>query len=431
MLSRENHDVVVIDPAEGPLESVRSRLDVLTINGNATSASVLREARAEEADMVIAVTSVDEVNVIACMMASRMGAKITIARVRSGELSHDQSVLTPSDLGIDHIIHPEESTADEIVRLIRRTSATDVLSLADDELQLVGIRLSETSPTLYRSLAEMAAEAPNLAFRVMGINRGMRTIIPRGEERLHLNDQVFVLIRPDDFQALARLFGKSDAKLQNVMILGGTAIGERVARVLSQEKDTRVKLIEPDRATAERLAEELIDVLVIHGEESDIDMLATEGITDMDAFVGVKDDEASNLVTCLMAKHLGVAKTVALLSTAAYLPISQRIGIDAAVNKKRAVASEVLRFLRGKHVLSHATVAGLDAEILELQASMGSQITKMPLQELEIPHGVLIGAILGAHGPEVATGRSKVKVGDRVIVFSLPGLVDEVERLFS
>lgn len=431
MLSRESHDVVVIDEVAGPLEDTRARLDVLTIQGSGTSAAVLKEAGASSADMVIAVTSVDEVNVIACMMASRMGAAITIARVRSGELSHGTSVLTPEDLGIDHIIHPEETTADEIVRLIRRTSATEVLNLADDKLQLIGIRLSESSPTLYRSLQEIAAEAPSLAFRVMGISRGARTLIPRGEDRLHLNDQVFALVRPEDFPALAGLFGKTDARLHNIMILGGTSVGQRVAERLSSEKEIRVKLIEPDLATAERLAESLPDVLVIHGESSDVDLLATEGITDMDAFVGVKDDEASNLVTCLIAKHLGVPKVIAMLSTAAYLPISQRIGIDASVNKKRAVASEVLRFLRGKHVLSHAAVAGLDAEILELEASDSSRITKAPISELDIPEGILIGAVMRENEVEVVTGDSKVNAGDRVIVFGLPGKVDQIVRLFN
>ena len=431
MLSRENHDVVVIDEAAGPLENIPDRLDVLAIQGNGTSASVLHQADAEHSDMFIAVTSVDEVNIIACMMADRMGAGITIARVRSGELSHKESVLTPKDLGIDYIIHPEESTAEEIVLLIRRTSATDVISLADDELHLVGMRLSDSSPTLYRSLNEMAAEAPNLAFRVMGINRGMRTIIPRGSERLHLNDQVFALVRPADFSALAVLFGKSEAKLQDIMILGGTLIGERVAARLSEDREIHVKLIEPDKEKAERLAEDLPNVLVIHCQASDIDMLAVEGISDMDAFIGVKDDEASNLVTCLIAKHLGVPKTIALLSTAAYLPISQRIGIDAAVNKKRAVASEVLRFLRGKHVLSHATVAGLDAEILELEASEKSAITKAPLRDVKIPDGILVGGIRGSRGAEVATGDSVVMPGDRVIVFGLPGTIDRILKLFS
>lgn len=431
MLSRENHDVVVVDEAAEALESVRSRLDVMTIQGNGTSAEVLSLAGAQSTDLLIAVTSVDEVNVISCMVADRMGAKVTVARVRSGEFSRRDSVLSASDLGIDLIIHPEDSTADEIVRLIRRASATDVLNFGNGQLQLIGIRISENSPLLYRSLQDVSMNASNVQFRVMGIQRGLGTIIPRGSERIHKNDQVFVLVRTEDFSAVAGVFGVSDAKIQDVMILGGTQVGARVASLLSAEKGMRVKLIEPNRLLAEELAANLPGVLVIHGEGSDMDLLATEGITDMDAFIAVKNEEASNLVTCLIAKHLGVNKTVALLSTAAYLPISQRIGIDSAVNKKRSVAAEVLRFLRGKHVLSLATVPGLDAEILELKAAEGSRITRGPVAEIKMSEGILIGAVVRPSDVAVATGGTVVHGGDRVIVFALPSMIGEVERLFN
>lgn len=431
MLSRENHDVVVVDESAGPLDAVRSRLDVLTIQGNGTSADVLKQAGADSADLFIAVTSIDEVNVIGCMVADRLGAQVTVARVRSGEFSRRDSVLSAEELGIDLIIHPEDSTADEIVRLIRRASATDVLNFGDGQLQLVGIRIGETSPVLYRSLEDISATAQNVQFRVMGIQRGVRTIIPGGSERIHKNDQAFVLVRTDDFSALAGVFGVSDTKIQDIMILGGTQVGARVAALLAPEKGMRVKLIEPEREIAEELAEALPGVLVLHGEGSDVDLLAMEGIADVDAFVAVKNDEASNLVTCLIAKHLGVSKTVALLSTAAYLPISQRIGIDSAVNKKRSVTAEVLRFLRGKHVLSLATVPGLDVEILELQAMPGARITRGPIFEIKMPDGVLIGAVVRSNDVAVVTGSTEVRPGDRVIVFALPSMVGDVEKMFQ
>lgn len=431
MLSREDHDVVVVDASAEPLDRVGSRLDVLTIHGHGTSADVLREARAQNADLIVAVTSVDEVNIIACMLAKRMGARVTIARVRSGEYSQRGAVLKSSDLGIDKLIYPSESTAEEIIRLIRRASATDVLNFASNRLQLVGIRLDETCPLLWKPINEIAKETTDFRFRVMGISRGVRTIVPHGEDRLHKNDQVFVLIRPEDYSKMVSLFGKTDDKVHELMILGGTLIGARVAQSLSGDKRIRVKLLESDRARAEQLADELKKVLVIHGEASDLDLLAAEGITEMDAFVAVRDDEASNLVTCLMAKHLGVPKTVALLSTAAYLPVSQRIGIDASVNKKLAVSREVLRFLRAKHVLSLATVHGLDAEILELQVGAHAPVSKGSLREQERLEGIVIGAVITDAGVEIAAGDTVLKEGDRSIVFSLPSRVSDVERLFQ
>jgi trk system potassium uptake protein TrkA len=214
------------------------------------------------------------------------------------------------------------------------------------------------------------------------------------------------------------------------MILGGSRVGAGIARRLS-DQGRRIKLIEPDPEIAEELAEQLSDVLVINGDSTDIDLLVREGLGEMDAFVAVTDDEESNLVTCLMAKHLGVYKTVGLLSKAAYIPISQAIGLDAAVSKKLAVSREVRRYLRGKHVLSVATVHGLDAEILEIVATPRSAVTREALKDLSLPKGVLIGAVEHEDGIEIATGSTHIEAGDRAIVFVLPEQVEKVEQLFE
>ena len=430
-LSLEQHDVVVVDTDPAVLEQVAQRLDVLTVQGSGTSIHTLEAAGIREADMLIAVTAIDEVNLIACMIADRLGVPTTVARVRSDVLGRAESVLQASELGIDLLIHPEESTAAEIVRLIRRAGATDVLNFCDGRLQLVGMRLDPGAPVLGRSLRELAAELAPLRFRVMAISRGFRTILPHGDERLQRNDQIFVLARPDEIPVVARAMGKLEAPIQRIMILGGTKVGAQVARQLGDEKNRQIKLIEPDREQAEQLAEELEHVLVLHGDVTDIDLLVSEGLDEMDAFVAVTDDEESNLVTCLMAKHLGVRKTVALLSKTAYVPISQAIGLDAAVSQKLAVSREILRFLRGRHVLSVATVYGLNAEILEIEAKPRAPIVRRPLKALKLPRGVLIGALLRNGQVEIATGDTQIQEGDRAIVFVTPDQLAEVERLFD
>ena len=344
LLSQAEHDVVVIDYDPEALSHINDKLDVMTVCGNGTSTSILEEAGTRDARILIAVTAIDEVNIIACMLADRLGVETTIARVRSDELSNTKAVLNASDFGIDLVIHPEESAAEEIVRLIRRASATDIVMIAGDRLHLVGLRLDPDSPVLGKSLRDVVSEGGNSSFRVMAITRGIRTILPNGDERFRKNDQVFVLTRPKSIPPVLEIFGKSDRRIHNIMILGGTDIGAKVAYQLSQEKHKSIKLIESDRKRAEELAELLGSVLVIHGDDTDIDLLVTEGLSDMDAFVAVTDDEESNLVTCLLAKHLTVRKTVALLSKGAYIPISQSIGLDAAVNKKLAVSREIMRF---------------------------------------------------------------------------------------
>jgi trk system potassium uptake protein TrkA len=431
LLEMGQHDVVVIDVDAEALEHVQERLDVMTIQGNGTSATVLSEAGIREADMLIAVTTIDEVNIIACMMADRLGVGTTVARIRSEELKGEETVLSAQDLGIDVVIHPEESAAAEVARLIRRASATDMLTFADGRLHLVGIRLDADAPVIGMSMQELAARAPHVRFRIMAVVRGIRTILPGGREVLRKNDQVFVLSLPKYLPPIIKMMGKSERRLEDIMILGGTKVGAKVALLLSGVKGLRVKLIEPSRERAERLAEALPHCLVIHGSATDIDLLVTEGLSDMDAFVAVTEDEESNLVTCLLAKHLGVKKTVALLSKAAYIPISQSIGLDAAVSVKLAVSREIMRFLRGKHVLSVATVHGMDAEILEMEAAPHSPITRAPLKDLTLPRGILIGAVTSGAHLEIATGETKIGPGERAFVFVLPDVVDRVEKLFS
>ncbi len=430
ILSLEQHDVVVVDLDPEAIEECGSRLDVMTVLGNGTSISVLNRAGIRKADMLVAVTAIDEVNIIACMIADRVGVPTTIARVRSPELTQSSSVIDTDEFGIDLVIHPEESAAAEVSRLIKRASATDVLTFAEGRLQLVGIRLDRESEIIGKSLEEIAGDQSDIPFRVMALTRGIRTILPRGAERLRFNDQIFVLARPKFVPHVVRLTGKKEGKIQEVMILGGNVIGARVAAQLARERNKRIKLVEPDRERAEELAEQLRDVLVIHGEGTDIDLLATEGLGEMDAFVAVTEDEESNLVTCLLAKHLGVTKTVALLSKGAYIPISQSIGLDAAVSAKLAVSREILRFMRGKHVRSVATVPGLDAEILEIEAAPRSPVTRDVLAEVEIPTGMLIGAIMRGKQVHIATGETKIEPGDRVIVFVLPRIIGEAEKLF-
>jgi len=430
LLAKANHDVVVIDVDGDALSRTAEKLDVMVLEGSGTSTKLLEEAGIEDAKILVAVTAVDEVNIIACMLADRLGVETTVARIRSTELSKTHSAITVSDFGIKVAIHPEESAAAEVCRLVRRASATDVLPLADGRLHLLGLRLDRNSPVVGRKVKDVMAEHPDLQFRVMAITRGIRTILPRGDEEFGRNDQLFLIARPKSIPPILAVMGKSDQKIHDVMVLGGTDIGAMVARELSEDKNIHVKLVEPDRERAEDLAEALSRVLVIQGEPTDIDLLVTEGLSDMDAFVAVTDDEESNLVTCLLAKHLQIRKTVALLSKPAYIPISQSIGLDAAVNKKLAVSREIMRYLRPKHVLSIATVHGMDAEILEMEAAPRSPITGDSLMNLDLPDGILLAAVVHGKHVDIATGSTEVEPGQRAYVFVLSHLIDEAERLF-
>lgn len=432
VLSEEQHDVIVMDRDRECLNKVNENLDVLSYEGNATSAEDLVAAGVKDADILIAVTSIDEVNMITSMMSKRLGVGKVIARIRSNELSRPNAPLKSTDLGIDVLIHPEESAAQEIVRLIKRASASDLINLADGKMQMIGLRIGKNSPLLGKSLSEYATENEDITFRVVAISRNTRTIIPTGGIKFQNQDNIFILTKTESIPDIVRTTGKPDVNIERIMIAGGTPIGAIIARLLCEgEKKYQIKLIEPDYDTAAELAKEFKNVLVLNGNPSDPDLLATEGINDTDAFISVTDDEESNIISCLMAKHLKVKKTVALVSKADYIPLSQTIGLDSAINKKSAASNEIHRHVRGGRVISATALQGTRAEVIELQAAPGSKIIQKPIYKIAFPEGCVVGGILQNGTINIATGQSRIQAGDHVIIFCLPKAIAKVTALFK
>ncbi|PWN05728.1 Trk system potassium transporter TrkA [Rhodohalobacter mucosus] len=431
VLSEEQQDVTVMDERQQCIQRVTENLDVLAVEGNATSPKSLVKAGARQTDLMVAVTSVDEVNIIASTMAKRLGVKTVIARVRNQELSQPDAPITPSELGIDVLIHPEESAANEIHQLIKRASATDVVSLADGKLQLVGVRVESGSEVVDQTLEELAADYDSLPFRVVAISRRGSTIIPRGDSRLMALDHVFIITRTDHVKRLTEATGHRDVKLRRVMIAGGSDVGRILAKKLSADKQKwDIKLIEPDKEAAEGIARNNQDILVLNGNPTDPNLLVVEGVQEMDAFISVTDDEESNIISCLMAKHLEVRKTVALVSKAQYVPLSQTIGIDAIVNVKAAASDEIHRQIRQGQMLTVKALHGIKAEIIEVVAGKNCGMLKKPIRDLQLPEGVVIGGILRNKSVEIATGNSVIRENDRVIILALPKAIKKVENLF-
>jgi len=431
-LSEERHDVTVIDERQTCLQRVIENLDVLTVEGNATSPHTLVQAGAKKSDMMVAVTSVDEVNIIASMMAKRLGVKTVISRVRNVELSQPDAPVTPSELGIDVLIHPEESAANEIHQLVKRASASDVVSLADDKLQLIGLRIEKGSDASNKTLAEFAENHQDLSFRVVAILRRGTTIIPRGNNRLMDLDHVFIVTKTEHTKKLVHATGHQDITLRKIMIAGGSQLGRMLAKKLCDDRQKwNIKLIEPDQEKATEIANKNGDILVLHGNPTDPNLLITEGVQEMDAFISVTDDEESNIISCLMAKHLQVKKTVALVSKSQYVPLSQTIGIDAIVNVKAAASDEIHRQIRQATMLTVKALQGIKAEIIEVVAGKNCQILDRPIHTFKIPEGIVIGGILRNGHVEIATGSSIIRNNDRVILFALPEAIKKVEELFA
>jgi trk system potassium uptake protein TrkA len=431
IFSKENHDVVLIEPNKEKLSRIEEAVDLLAIEGSGSSVRTLVKAGIERADLLIAVSASDEVNIVACMLADKFGVRRKIARIRNQEYADANAVLTAEQLGIDLIINPELETAHEIVWLLKRSEATDVIEFADGAIQLVGLRLDSNAKVISRTLNEVSKSMPDLTYRTVAISRGGRTIIPTGNDYFLSGDQIFVVSKTESVPDLLDLCGKKDERIEKLMILGGGKVGRLVAKELEQDKSIDIRLIESSRWKSQFVADQLKRTLVIQGDGTDVDLLASEGIIDMDAFVSATDDEESNIITSLLARHLGVKRTITMVSQTNYIPLMTSIGLDAAVDKRIITANAIARFIHRGEVVSVATMKGIDAEAIELIAQENSQIVKKRLRDTKFPNGAIIGAVTRSGNVFVPVGNSYIQPNDKVVVFAIPKAVAQVEKMFG
>lgn len=430
VLSRENHNIVAIDHSLDRCREADEKLDIKVLHGLGSNPRLLEEAGIEQADMMIAVTGNDEQNVLACSMAARYGVQQKIARIRNSGFFNYPPRFSYAHWGVDLAIHPELETAREIVRLVKRSAATDVLEFAQGRVQLIGIRIDGSCPLLHKPLETISREFPHLVFRMVALLRGLDTLIPRGSDILLNRDQLFIVAATDDIPAIISLMGKSEEKLQQIMILGGGRVGRATADILDREKEMAIKLIDSDPDRTLSLADELQHTMIIHGDGRDFTLLATEGILEADALISVTDNEETNILTCLLARHFGVNKAIALVNRHEYLPLMAPIGISATVNTNLVTSNAILRLIRHQDVVSLATIPGIDAQAVEYLAHADSRIIRKALAKIDFPKGAIVGALIRGDEIIIPIGETRIQPGDHVIVFTLPNALPAVDKLF-
>ena len=426
-LSREQHDVTLIEADEANVARAQETLDALVIPGNGASATVLREAGVENADIVIAVTDADEINILACQQAHRVGVKTKVARVRNTDYYIDDA---PAFDGIDAMINPDRVAVDEIHELLLKQAATDFYEFAEGRVQVIGARVGAGSLVVDKSLAEIEKVVGTRWALVASITRNHRSIIPCGEDVIQEGDQVFLIGRAGKIESALQHVALPSSAAERVMIVGGNRIGVMLANALTQE-GVQVKVIEADEKRAIRASTRVDRALVVRGEATDLDLLRSEGIDDMDGFVAVSDDEEMNLTASLMARHHGARKTICLINRPNYVPLAGIIGIDAAVSPRLSTADAIMRYFRRGSVLSLTTLRENEAEIMELEATERSSIVGKPLAGLDFPRNALVGAIIKPYQVVIPRGGDVIEVGDKVIVFALPAAAKSVRKLFG
>ncbi len=428
MLSMESHNIVVIDTNNERLLNIESHLEVITINGSSTSIQSLKDAGASKADLLISVTPTQEINVIGSILGKKLGAKQTIARIDSPEYLHSVNLELFREMGVDSLIYPEQLAAREVVGLLSQVGTTELVNFSGGNLSMIVVRLDENAPIIDKSMMEAAKVSKDLDYRAVAITRNGNTIIPRGNDRFRLHDVVYVITNQSGIKELMKFSGKEDFQVRNIMILGGSRIGARIAKHL--ENKANIKLIEIDRDKSFKLADDLTNTMVIRGDGSDLDLLIEEGIKEMDAFIAVTGNSETNIMTCLQAKKLGVKKTIAEVENVEYIRLAENIGIDSMINKKFIAASHIFGFTMDKLVSSVKYLTGTHAEVMEIIAQEGSRITKAPLKDIDFPMQALIGGVIRGKSGIIARGKTQIMPRDKVIVFTLPEAISKVEKLF-
>jgi trk system potassium uptake protein len=428
LLSSEQQDIVLIDSNSDVLNAAGQRLDVLAIRGDASSPEILKSIGVQNADLFLAMTTSESTNIISSILAKRLGAKQTIARVNKVEYIQEDYKVIFSELGVDRIISPIYLAANEIERLLELTSVTDSFDFENGKISLIGVTLTAESVFIGRSLRELQELYPKMESRPIAILRGSETILPRSNTMLRHNDHIYFITLKKDVEKLVSVMGRKSKAIKNIMLVGGSDFARIIAKQL--EENYRVTIVEPDRSRCKLLTESLNNSLIIHADPSNLDILKEEGLSEMDAFIALNPNSEINIITSLMAEQQGVYKTIALVDNADYTRISQNIGVDTLINKKIIAANYIFRFVRKGKVEAITSLHGVDAEVIEYVIQKGSKLTRKSLRDIKFPENTLIGGVIRGEQSIIPTGDFQLKEEDKVIVFSVSDSISKLENLF-
>jgi trk system potassium uptake protein len=432
LLSYESQEITLVDCDKDSINYASNYLDIRVVKGDASSVSVLKEARVEEADLFIAVTSSQNTNITVCLLAKQLGVKRTIARVTNSEFIEQKEELAFSKIGIDELICPEYLASSEIQLLLDQYAFNESYEFEGGVLTMVSLRLSKNARFVGKTVQEAAQLHPNLHFIPIAIQRygTQYTIIPRGGTPFLEGDKVVFITSKGGEEELIDLSKKEKATVKNVMVLGGSTIGVKTADALCKE-GYNVKLLELNRERATEIADELLDALVINGDGRNAELLEEENVSNMDAFISATSSSETNIMASLMAKAKGVHKTIALVENMDYFKLSHSIGIDSLINKKILAANSIFRYIREGDVVAMTKLNNMNAELLEFVVKRKSKICNKQIKDVKFPTSATIGGVIRGQEGIIALGDFKIQEGDRVVVCSLLKTISEVEKFFK
>ena len=426
MLSHEGHDVVLIEQQEALVERAAEQLDALVVHGNGASPRLLAEAGIDRSDLLIAASSSDEANIIACLAAKAQGVPRTVARIHNPDYYDTRNPFAQEMLGIDFVIHTEQMAAEEIKDALLVPGAINVDTFADDTIEVAEVVLHEDSPAVGRALKDVRLPPESL---VVGVVRRGEALVPRGDTVLERRDHVLLISGRQRISEVVGAVVTDTAPVRDVTIYGGGRIGLRLALAL-EKVGMSVRVIERDADRARYVASQLRRGFVLHDEGISRDFLLQERVDKTDAFVAVTGDDRANLLAAMYASQLGARMTIAGVSRGEFSPLADALGVDVTISPRVLAAEAILRFVRRGEVISVALLES-GAEMIELRVPERCRVAGRPLSEVGFPQGAIVGALLRDGEVVIPTGNDVLRPGDDAVVFTVEDAVDEVERLFA
>ena len=429
LLSREKQDIILMDDDEEKLTALSSNFDLLTVTASPSSISGLKEVGVKEADLFIAVTPDESRNMTACMLATNLGAKKTVARIDNYEYLLPKNKEFFQKLGVDSLIYPEMLAAKEIVSSMRMSWVRQWWEFCGGALILIGTKMREKAEILNIPLYELGG--PNIPYHVVAIKRGTETIIPRGDDVIKLHDIVYFTTTRKYIPYIRKIAGKEDyADVRNVMIMGGSRIAVRTAQYVPDYM--QVKIVDNDINRCNRLTELLDDkTMIINGDGRDMDLLIEEGLKNTEAFVALTGNSETNILACLAAKRMGVEKTVAEVENIDYIGMAECLDIGTVINKKMIAASHIYQMMLDADVSNVKCLTFANADVAEFTVPAGAKITKHFIKDLGLPKGTTIGGMIRNGEGVLVTGDTLIQPGDHVVVFCLSMMIKKIEKFFN
>ena len=430
LLARDNENITLIDESEERLSQVGSNYDLLTMQAPPNSIKALKEAGVAHADLFIAVTPNESLNMGACMMAKALGTKKTVAKIDKSEYMEPEAQAFFAKMGIDSLIYPELLAARDIIAGLKMSWVRQRWDVHDGALVMLGIKIRETCEIMNRPLKELCG--PDDPYHIVAIKRGQETIIPGGNDELQLYDLAYFMTTKQYIPYIRKIVGKEQyADVKNVMIMGG---GKTAVRTVKQKPEyMSVKIIEPDTARCEHLNDLLEDgqALIINGDGRDIGLLTEEGIRNTQAFVALTGNSETNILACLAAKRHGVRKTVAMVDNLDYVSMAESLDIGTIINKRVIAASHIYQMMFDVNVHNVHFITSANADVAEFIPESGSRVTKRLVRDLNLPNGITIGGIVRDGEGMLVSGNTQIQAGDSVMVFCHAQKLSSIEKYFK